>query len=100
MSTSISAKIRLDEPVYRDADHVIFVYETAVLTYSSTAPNPRYLEAWARTVERVSEQFQGGLLALTVIDGHAQPPDDPSKTAIRNVVVRHASQIDAFAYVV
>ena len=100
MSNPLSAKVHLDEPAYRDKEHVISVYETAVLSYSSNAPNPRYLEAWARIVERVAEEFQGGLLALIIIDGRAPPPDDASKTAIRNVVVGHANQIDAFAYVV
>ncbi len=100
VSTADSAKIRLGVPVYRDAQHVICVCENAVLTYSSDAPNPHYLAAWTQTVEFVLAQFHAGLLVLTVIDRNAHAPDDASKTSIRNTIVQHAGQIDAFAYVV
>jgi hypothetical protein len=95
-----SAKIRLGEPVYRDAQHAISVCENAVLTYSNDAPNPRYLEAWTRAVELVTNQFQSGLLVLTIINQHVRAPDDASKTHIRNTILRHAAEIKAFAYVV
>ena len=98
VSTADSAKIRLGVPVYRDPQHVVCVCENAVLTYSSDAPNPRYLAAWTQTVQLVLQQF--GLLVLTIIDRNAHAPDDASKTSIRNTIVQHASQIDAFAYVV
>lgn len=97
---SESAKIRLGEPVYRDAQHVIAVYENTILTYSSDGPNPRYLEAWTRAVEQVLQRFHSGLLAITIIDRHAHAPDDNSKARIRDTVLRHAAGINAFAYVV
>lgn len=74
--------------------------ENAVLTYSSDAPNPSFLEAWTRTVARVAEQSPGGLLALTIIEGGVRPPDDASRTRIRNTVMRHAAELKAFAYVI
>ena len=86
--------------MYRDEHHVISVCQTAVLTYSIQAPNPRYLEAWTRTVDLVLEQYRAGLYVMTIIDRNASAPDDASKTSIRKTIVRHAAQIDAFAYVV
>jgi hypothetical protein len=86
--------------VYQDAQHVISVCENAVLTYSSHAPNPSFLDAWTRTVELVTEQFQGGLLAITMINPRAHAPDDVSKAHIKRTVLRHAARITAFAYVV
>ncbi len=72
----------------------------AVLTYSNDAPNPRYLEAWTRTVELVLNDQHAGLLVMTIIDRNAHAPDDASKTSIRNTILRHAGQIESFAYVV
>jgi hypothetical protein len=86
--------------VYRDEHHVIAVCGTAVLTWSSQAPNPRYLEAWTRTVGLVLDQYQAGLYVVTIIDRNSNAPDDASKTSIRNAIVAHAAQIEAFAYVV
>ncbi|HEY3256032.1 MAG TPA: hypothetical protein VGJ91_18865 [Polyangiaceae bacterium] len=79
---------------------MITVCENAVLSYSSDGPNPRYLDAWTRTVERVVAQFRQGLLAITVIDCRAHAPDDASKAHIRNTIMRHAAELKAFAYVV
>jgi hypothetical protein len=100
MTIGESATIRLGTPVYQDAVHVISVCENTILTYSSDAPNTRYLVAWARTVESVAEQYPDGILAITLIDRHARAPDDVSKAHIRNTVLRHAAEIKAFAYVV
>ncbi|HKO48634.1 MAG TPA: hypothetical protein VJV79_12970 [Polyangiaceae bacterium] len=90
----------MGEPVYQDAQHVMVICENAILTCSGESPNPRYLEAWARTVELVSDQFPTGLLVLTIIDSRVRPPDDRSKAHIRSTVLRHAAEIQAFAYVV
>jgi hypothetical protein len=100
VSNGESTKIRLGAPVYQDAQHVICVCQNTVLTYSGDAPNPRYLDAWARTVQLVAEQYPTGVLVITLIDRHAHVPDDASKAHIRNTVLRHADQIGAFAYVV
>ncbi|MET0791245.1 MAG: hypothetical protein ABW061_06955 [Polyangiaceae bacterium] len=70
------------------------------MTFSISAPNPHYLEVWTRTVDLVLDQFQAGLLVITIIDRLAQAPDDVSKANIRNTVTRHSAQINAFAYVV
>ena len=95
-----STKIRLKARVYRDAQHVMAVCENAVLTYSSDAPNPHYLEAWAQTMQLVAEQYPEGLLVMTLINPLARVPDDAAKARIRNTVLRHSAQIAAFAYVV
>jgi hypothetical protein len=87
-------------PVYQDAQHVISVCGNTVLTYSSESPCARYLEAWTRTVDLVAGQFHGALLALTIINPRAHAPDDISKAHIRTTVMRHASELKAFAYVV
>ena len=100
MTISESVKIRLGVPVYQDAHHVISVYENTVLTYSIDAPNPIFLDAWARTVALVVDQRQAGLMNMTIIERHVQPPNDVSRTRIRNTVLRHAADIKAFAYVV
>jgi len=100
MSIGESAKIRLSASVYQDAQHVISVYENAVLTCSNDAPNPAYLEAWTRTVELVKDRFPAGLLAVTIINSHVRAPDDASRAHIRATVLRHAAEIEAFAYVV
>jgi hypothetical protein len=95
-----SATMSVAGAFYRDADHVIAVHENTVLTFSSDAPNPHYLEAWTRAVALVAERFPAGLLALTIINRHAHAPDDPSKAHIRSTVMRHGTEIRAFAYVV
>jgi hypothetical protein len=100
VSTNDSEKIRLGLPVYRDGQHVISVCENAVLTYSSHAPNPEYLEAWTRTVELMLNDRNAALFVMTIINRHAQAPDDASKTSIRNTILQHASRITSFAYVV
>ncbi|HEX2671631.1 MAG TPA: hypothetical protein VHM25_12200 [Polyangiaceae bacterium] len=97
---SESAKIRLGEPVYRDAHHVLCVWENTLLTYSNAAPNLPYLKAWTQTVELVAEQFAEGLLVMTIIDQHTRAPDDNSKAHIRNTLIRYGAKIGAFAYVV
>ncbi len=45
-------------------------------------------------------QAQAGLLAITIINRHAHAPDEASKAHIRHTVLRHAAEIDPFAYVV
>lgn len=95
-----SAKIPLGEPVYRDPQHVIAVYQNTILTYSGDAPNPQYLDSWTRTVEQVAARFPTELLALTIIDRHVRAPDDNARTRVRNAVLRHAESIRAFAYVI
>lgn len=95
-----SAKIRLGGPIYHDGQHVIAVHENTVLTYSSEAPNPGFLQAWTRTVEQVIEQLQAGLLAVTIIECGVRAPDDGSRLQIRNTLMRHAAELQAFAYVV
>jgi len=95
-----SAKIRLGEPVYRDAQHVIALHENAVFTYSVDAPNPRFLDAWTRTVELVVGQFRSGVMATTIIDCGVRAPDEASRMHIRNTLMRHATELRAFAYVV
>ncbi len=85
---------------YRDDEHAIVVCQNAVLTYSTNGPSLRFLEAWADTVERVVTQFNGPLLAMTIIDKATKPPSEDSRRAIRNTLERHAARIDAFAYVV
>jgi hypothetical protein len=100
VSIGQSLRIRLGSPAYQDGEHVISVYENVVLTYSSEAPNPSFLEAWTRAVDLVAAQFSDGLLALTIISRHARPPSDVSRLRIRNTVLRHATHVKAFAYVV
>ena len=95
-----SSQARRNGPLYRDAEHVIAVHANAILVYSSNAPNPRFLEAWARTVDELVERGDTPLLVLTIIDRRAHAPDDASKQAIRDTVLRHAASIQAFAYVV
>jgi len=100
MTIGESSKIRLGTPIYQDAMHVISVCENTVLTYSSDAPNPRFLAAWAEAVQLVADRYSDGLLAMTLIDPQARPPGDPARIQIRNTVLRHATDINAFAYVV
>jgi len=100
MTIGESSKIRVGKLIYQDAMHVISVCENTVLTYSSDAPNPRFLEVWAETVQLVADQCSDGLLAMTLIDPQARPPEDPARVQIRNTVLRHAADINAFAYVV
>jgi hypothetical protein len=100
MTTGENANVRLGVPAYRDAQHVMTVWENAVLTCSRDAPNPRYLQAWANTMELVAGQFPEGLLVMTMINSQARAPDDASKNHIRNTVLRYSTQIAAFAYVV
>jgi hypothetical protein len=95
-----SAKIPLGEPVYRDAQHVIAVYQDTILTYSGGAPTSEYLDGWARTVEQVAVRFPTGILAVTIIDRDARAPDDSGRARVRSAVERHADSIRAFAYVV
>jgi len=100
VSIGQNAKIRLGVPVYQDADHVISVCENTVLAYSVRAPNPQFLDAWTRTMDLLAERFPSGVLVITIIERRVQPPDEVSRTRIRNTVLRHAAQIKAFAYVV
>ena len=100
MASGERAKIPVGEPVYRDAQHVIAVYQDTILTYSGGAPNPEYLDGWARTVEQVAVGFPTGILAVTIIDRDARAPDDDGRARIRKAVLRHAESIRAFAYVV
>ena len=90
----------MNAPVYQDARHVIAVCENTVVTYSDDAPNPRFLDAWTRTVEEVAGQFPTGLQAMTIIDSRVRAPDDDSRVRIRETVMRHANELKAFAYVV
>lgn len=95
-----SANLRLGEPVYQDAQHVISVFENTVLTYSNDGPNERYLEAWTHAVERVASRFPAELLGLTLINHRAHAPDETSKAHIRRTILQHAAELKAFAYVV
>ncbi|HYQ03400.1 MAG TPA: hypothetical protein VER96_32215 [Polyangiaceae bacterium] len=52
--------------LYRDPQHVLAVYQNTILTYSGDAPNPEYLDGWARTVEQLSTRFPTGLLVMTI----------------------------------
>ena len=98
--SSESAKLRVGGSLYRDGQHIIAVCENAVLTYSSDAPNPRFLESWTRTVELLVDQFRAGVLAITIIDSRVRAPDEASRMHIRNTLMRHAAELKAFAYVV
>lgn len=79
---------------------MISVCRNAILSFSNCAPNPSFLAAWTHTVDQLVEQGRTPLLVLTVIDRRARPPDDTSKRAIRETVLRNAPHIQAFAYVV
>ena len=100
MPSGESGKVPLGDVRYRDPQHVLAVYQNTILTYSGDAPNPEYLDAWARTVEQLSTRFPAGLLVMTIIDRHTRAPDDHSRARIRNTVLRHADAIKALTYVV
>ncbi len=87
-------------PIYRDGEHVVVVCRNAVLTYSRSGPNPRFLEAWDATVERIVHDFNAPLLAMTIIESGAKPPDEDCRRRIRSTLDRNAERIGGFAYVV
>jgi hypothetical protein len=86
--------------VYADAHHSVSISGPVIVTYSTDAPNPRYLVAWDHATTRLAARISGPIFVLTIIDGITPTPDEPSRKAIRNTITRHKDQIGAFAYVV
>jgi hypothetical protein len=86
--------------VYSDAHHSVWLCGPVIVTYSTDAPNQRYLMAWAQATTRLAARISGPIFVLTIIDGVTPTPDEASRKAIRNTISRHKDQIGAFAYVV
>lgn len=86
--------------LYSDAEHCLAVVGRTVVSFSLQPPNPSYLKAWAAAMDRLAQQSNQPISALTVIDSGARVPDDEAKTEIRNTVLRHQKQVCAFAYVI
>lgn len=100
MAPAETSKARQSGSLYRDVEHVIAVHGNAILTYSNSGPNPRFLEAWTRAVDELVERGDTPLLVLTIIARRAHAPDDASRQAIRETMLRHAARVQAHAYVV
>ncbi|HEU4582624.1 MAG TPA: hypothetical protein VFS67_30415 [Polyangiaceae bacterium] len=86
--------------LYSDPEHCLAVAGRTVVSFSLQPPNPAYLRAWAAAMDRLAQQSNEPLSALTVIDSGARVPDDATKTEIRNTVLRHQKQVCAVAYVI
>ena len=86
--------------LYSDAEHCLSVYGSTVLSFSLQPPNPRYLTAWAAAMERMAKRSEQPISVMTIIDGRCRPPNEASKTAIRDTIIQHSQRIGAFAYVI
>jgi hypothetical protein len=86
--------------VYTDQHHSVSLCGPVIVTFSSDAPNPRYLLAWDQATAKLAARVTGPIFVLTIIDGVTPTPDEPSRKAIRHTIVRHQDRIGAFAYVV
>ncbi|HTV19446.1 MAG TPA: hypothetical protein VMG12_12260 [Polyangiaceae bacterium] len=71
-----------------------------MLSFSLQPPNPQYLSAWAAAMDRLAKQSEHPISVMTIVDGRCRPPNEDSKTAIRNTIVQHSQCIGAFAYVI
>lgn len=86
--------------LYSDQEHSLSVYGNAVLSFSLQPPNAQYLTAWAEAMARLAKRSDSPIVVITVVDGSCRPPDEPSKRAIRDTILRHSAKIGAFAYVI
>ena len=86
--------------MYSDQEHCLSVCGNTVLSFSLRPPNPQFLKAWTGTVEQLGKRSDGLISVMTVVAARCPPPDETSKAAIRDTVVRHGRGIGAFAYVI
>ena len=95
---SASSKRRIF--LYSDQEHCLSVCGNTVLSFSLRPPNPQFLKAWTGAVAQLGKRSDGLISVVTVVDARCPPPDEASKAAIRDTVIRHGRQIGAFAYVI
>jgi hypothetical protein len=86
--------------IYVDEHHVMAGVGSALLTYSRSVPNPRYLAAWTLELNRRVSDLGAPISIVTVIDSRTRAPDETSKNTIRNTIMRNIKHIAAFVYVV
>jgi hypothetical protein len=85
---------------YLDHDHCLSVLGNAVLSFSLQPPHPRFLAMWTGAVDQVVAASDGPISVIIVIDSLSRAPDEVSKRAILNTVLRHRTAIGAFAYTI
>jgi hypothetical protein len=85
---------------FLDQDHCLSVLGNAVLSFSLQPPHPRFLEVWTAAVDQAVARSNGPISVIIVIDSNSRAPDEVSKRAILNTVLRHRAAIGAFAYTI
>ncbi len=96
----ISGRSSVEGHVYADEHHSIAISGNMILTYSKTAPTPRYMAAWDQAIAGLATRHPGAIWVVTIIDGSTPPPDEASRKAIRQALAKHQKQIAALAYVI